>query len=267
METTAAERGIRFIVGHAVGTRERVLDYLDDFRARGVDAIVSIFHSHPEYSSIIEPELLRFPNVVFYERPADWPEESSKPPCYVEADFPAVGRISVEHLIQRGRRRIGLMLTNVAFPYAVHRRTTHMQTLAAHGLAADDSLLWILDQRTNARWMDPFTPELAARVVQDLIIEQGTDAIVVVNDMYAARLMTAIRRSGRRIPDDVAIVGCDNADIAELVDPALTTIDLNVEAIAQAMTSMLLELLESGEVPPQRKAVVIPPTLVARASA
>lgn len=266
METAAAEHGIRFIVGHAVGTRERVLDYLDDFRARGVDAIISIFHSHPEYSSVVEPELLRFPNVVFYERPGDRPDGGTNAPCYVEADFPAVGRISVEHLIQRGRRRIGLMLTNVAFPYAVHRRAAHMQTLADHGLATDDSLVWILDQQTHAKWTVPFTPELAARVVQDLIVEQKVDAIVAVNDMYAARLMTAIRRSGRRIPDDVAIVGCDNADIAELIDPALTTIDLNVEAIARAMTDMLLELLKNGAVPPERREIVIPPTLVARAS-
>lgn len=266
METTAAQRGIRFIVGHASGTREHVLDYLDDFRARGVDGVISIFHNHPDYCGIVEPELLRFQNVVFYERPGRWVDEGTQGPCYVEADFRAVARIGVEHLVDRGRRRIGLVLTNVSFPYALQRRASHLATLANAGLTPDNALIWILDERTPARWTDPFTPELAARVVKDLVVGEKADAIVAVNDLYAARLMAAVRQSGRRVPDDVAIVGCDNLEIGTLVDPPLTTVDLNVEGIAAAMTTMLLELLENGTVPPDRRAVVIAPELVARAS-
>nr|MBP7937307.1 substrate-binding domain-containing protein [Phycisphaerae bacterium] len=241
-------------------------DYLDDFRARGVDGLISIFHNHPAYRKIVEPELLSFKNVVFYERPGDCPAAKAEGPCYVEADFPAVSRISVEHLIERGRRRIGLVLANVSFPYALQRRSAHMKTLVEAGLAADEALVWILDERTPANWTQPFTPELAARAVEDLVAGQGVDAIAAVNDLYAARLMAAVRRSGRRVPDDIAIVGCDNLEIGTLVEPPLTTVDLNVEALARAMVTMLLELLEHGTVPPDRRAVVIAPELVARAS-
>src|SRR5690606_1824115 len=46
MEVLASARGIRFIVGHAVGSETQVKDYLADFRSRGVDGLFSFFHSH-----------------------------------------------------------------------------------------------------------------------------------------------------------------------------------------------------------------------------
>lgn len=266
MEIRAAERGIRFIVGHAVGTREGVLNYLGDFRARGVDGVVSIFHNHPDYSGIVEPELQKFRNVVFYERPGDWTGAGKESPCYVEPDFYQVGRMGVRHLLDRGRRRIAMAFSNLAYPYARQRRRAYGDALREAGLSVDDRLVWILPERTGARWMDAFTPELAQKAVADLVVAAGADAIVAVNDLYAARLISALRQRGLRVPHDVAVIGCDNQEIGTLVDPALTTIDLRLERLASAMTDLLLELLEKGTVPPDRRAVVVPPELIVRAS-
>lgn len=266
METRAADRGIRFIVGHAIGSCERILDYLNDFRARGVDGVISIFHNHPDYADTVQPALARFDNVVFYEKPGVLKGSKAGRVCYVEPDFRTVGRISVEHLVQTGRRRIGLVLSNLVFPYALQRYDSHREAMVGAGLPLDGRLIWILNERTQAHWTDPFTPELAAQVVQDLVVAQEADAIVAVNDIYAARLSTAVRQCGRRVPDDVAVVGCDNLEIGTLIEPSLTTIDLRVDELAHSMTSLLFELLENGEVPPERRAIVVSPELIVRAS-
>ncbi|HOW71986.1 MAG TPA: LacI family DNA-binding transcriptional regulator [Phycisphaerae bacterium] len=266
MERRAADRGIRFIVGHAIGSRERVRDYLDDFRARGVDGVISVFHNHPDYAAFVQPALARFGNVVYYEKPGVLRRTQAERACYVEADFREVGRVGVRHLLERGRRRIGLVMSNLVFPYAVQRHESYRESLAAAGLDYDERLVWVLGERTAAGWMDAFTPDLAQAAVDHLVLDQKVDGIVAVNDAYAARIMAALRHRGRRVPEDVAVVGCDNLDISTLVDPPLTTIDLRVEELARAMTSLLFELLDEGTVPADRRAVVIPPQLVVRAS-
>ena len=53
MEILAAERQVRFIVGHAIGDAAKVKEYLADFRARRVDALVSFHHNHPGYEGAV----------------------------------------------------------------------------------------------------------------------------------------------------------------------------------------------------------------------
>lgn len=266
MEVRAAERGIRFIVGHAVGAQARVCEYLDDFRARGVDGVISIFHNHPDYSDAVLAELSRFEVVVLYERPLAWKDWVGGRACFVEPDYAEVGRLGVRHLLERGRRRIALVLSNLVFPYAAQRHQSYQEVLAEAGQPVDGRLVWVLNERTSARWTDPFTPELALRAVDDLVIEQGADGIVAVNDIYAARLLSALRHRGLHAPEDVSVTGCDNLEVGTLVDPPLTTIDLRVETLGEAMVALLFELLDRGTVAPDRRSVVIAPELVVRAS-
>ena len=113
MEILAAERGVRFIIGHAVGTQEQVKEYLEDFRARGVDAIIALFHNHPDYADDGDVRTGRFKHVVYYEKPSGPTGDDA---CYVTADFYEVGRLGVQHLIDRGRKRIALLLNDLSFP-------------------------------------------------------------------------------------------------------------------------------------------------------
>jgi DNA-binding LacI/PurR family transcriptional regulator len=266
MEIRAARRGLRFIVGHAVGTREQVKDYLDDFRARGVDGMISIFHSHPDYADTVLPELLRFDNVVYFEKPEGGSAEAAADACYVQPDYCHLGRAGVQHLLDRGRRRIALVMADLAFPYARSRFRAYEDTLADAGLKKENRRIWILDRQPGVSWSAPFTEELALRAVDAVVVKGKADALVAVNDFYAARLIAALRRRGRRIPDDVAVVGCDNQDLGTVVTPPLTTFEMHVDRAAQAMVGLLFELLDRGSVPKQRRAVTIQPTLVVRES-
>lgn len=266
MEIMAAEHGIRFIIGHAVGVQERVREYLQDFRSRGVDALVSVFHNHPDYRDVVLPELARFRKVVFYEQPDFNGTPPAEVPCCVEPDFRKVGRLGVQHLLDRGRRRIGLVFNDLAFSYAVQRHRAYQETLAASGVRVEDDLVWIMDHQPGLTWTDAFTNEKAMAAVEELVVRRGADGIVAVNDTYAARIILALRRHGRRVPEDVAVVGCDNLELGSLIEPTLTTIDLGLEDLARAQIEMLFKLVEQGTVPANERTVVVQPRLVVRES-
>ena len=263
MEMLAAERGIRFIVGHAVGTPEQVEEYLEDYYARGVDAVIALFHNYPTHAETVASELARFKHVVYYEKPSG---PVGNDACYVEADFYEVGRLGVQHLIDRGKRRIALLLSDLLFPFAQARLQAYKDVLEAAGRQFDNRLTWGMDQRTKIQWWEPFTSDMALRAVEDLVVKEGADGIVVVDDAPAAQIILALNERGFRVPEDVAVVGCNDWHFTTLIRPQLTSINLKTDAIAKAMIDMLFEMLDHGSVPEDRRAVVIAPELVVRNS-
>jgi LacI family transcriptional regulator len=266
MEILAAERDLRFIVGHAVGTSEKVRNYLDDFRARGVDAVISIFHGHPDYTGTVLPELAKFDNVVYFEKPEGTSAKIAADTCYVQPDYYAIGRLGVQHLLDRGRRRIATVMNDLVFPYAQSRYQAYLDTLAKSGMKMKKNFVWVLDQQPGTCWSSPFTEELASKAVEAVVVKGKADAIVAVNDFYAARLIGALHRLGKRVSEDVAVIGCDNQDIGTVTIPRVTTFEMHVDQAAAAMIGLLFELLDRGEVAEHRRAVILEPTLIVRES-
>jgi DNA-binding LacI/PurR family transcriptional regulator len=267
IEILASERGVRFMVGHAVGSPEQVKEYLADFHSRGVDAVISFFHNHLASRGFFLPELFRFRNLLFYEPPIDLDGRTIKDLCYVGPDFYEVGRLGVQHLIDRGKRRIGLMLREPDFPYAIQRRRAFEETLKAAGYPTDNQLVWVMTERAGRNWTAPLTVDIAVQAIEELVKRQNVDGIVAVNDLYAASLITSLRKMGYRVPEDVAVVGCDNLDFGTFTDPAITTIDLRLDEIAKAIVAMLFDLLDGRPVPDDQKGVIVKPELVVRDSA
>lgn len=267
MEVLASQQGIRFMIGHAVGSPEKVKEYLADFQSRGVDAVISFFHNHVASRGFTLPELFQFRNLVFYEPPIGLTGKALTDLCYVGPDFYEAGRLGVQHLIDRGKRRIGLVFREADFPYAIDRRRAYENTLAAAGLSRDKELVWVMTERTGRNWTAPLTSDIAAQAVEELVEKQGVDGIVAVNDLYAASLITLLKRKGCRIPEDVAVVGCDNLEFGSFMDPAITTIDLQLGDIANAIVAMLFDLLGGRAIAASKKGIIVKPQLVVRDSA
>jgi DNA-binding LacI/PurR family transcriptional regulator len=265
MEVLAATRGIRFIVGHVVTSAAQLHEYLEDFRARGVDGLFSLVHHDPRYRETVT-DLLRFDNVVFYEKPVDDSGATPSGTCSVGPDFVAVGRMGTQHLIDRGRRRIGLVFREMLFPYAIQRREGYVSALQSAGHRVDDQLTWVMTEQTQQRWTAPFTPEMALQAVDDLVISRGVDGILAVNDLYAGSLLCALRKRGLRVPEDVAVIGCDNLEFGPLMQPSITTIDFRLESMAQSLVGMMFDLLDDRRIPTRRRAVLIQPELIVRGS-
>jgi DNA-binding LacI/PurR family transcriptional regulator len=157
-------------------------------------------------------------------------------------------------------------MNDLVFHYARSRFRAYADTLSASGRKKNKNLVWVLDQQPGMHWSSPFTEELALQAI-DAVVEKGkADAIVAVNDFYAARLIRALHCRGRRVPEDVAVIGCDNQDIGTVMAPRVTTFEMHVDQAAAAMVGLLFELLDHDEVAPERRAIVLEPTLMVRES-
>jgi DNA-binding LacI/PurR family transcriptional regulator len=91
------------------------------------------------------------------------------------------------------------------------------------------------------------------------------DGVFVASDLMGMGALRALREIGRRVPGDVAVVGFDDAPLAQYADPALTTVRQPVELLGQEMVRLLLYRLADPHGEP--KTVILPTELVVRASA
>jgi DNA-binding LacI/PurR family transcriptional regulator len=90
------------------------------------------------------------------------------------------------------------------------------------------------------------------------------DAVYVAADLMAAGALRALRGAGRRIPEDVAVVGNDDLDLARHTDPPLTTVRQPTVGMGQEMARLLLTLLDGK---PVESPVLLETELVIRQSA
>ncbi|MEU9374394.1 LacI family DNA-binding transcriptional regulator [Streptomyces sp. NPDC048255] len=161
-------------------------------------------------------------------------------------DHTHIGATAAEHLIARGRTRIGVVMP----------QERGLGTLAQPRLAGAESVA--------ARHMATVTPvELAytresATALARRWPSLDLDAVFAYNDEYAALLLHAFRAEGIAVPDEVAMVGSDDLILSALQQPALTTIRLDLPSPARIADS-LHELIETGTAPalPPVEAVLI----------
>lgn len=94
-------------------------------------------------------------------------------------------------------------------------------------------------------------------------IPLAIDGLFVANDIMAIGAIRALRNAGRRVPEDVAVIGFDDIDIAADTDPPLTTIRQPAAEMTRTMVDLLLRRVRGEAVP---DAVLLPTQLVVRAS-
>jgi DNA-binding LacI/PurR family transcriptional regulator len=110
-----------------------------------------------------------------------------------------------------------------------------------------------------------FTRDSGEEAAQEVLRRfPEVDAIFAANDLMGAGALKALRQAGRRVPDDVAVIGFDDIDLARYTDPPLTTVRQPVAEQARIMVEMMLERIEGG---PVREPVVLPTRVVQRESA
>ncbi|UBU18833.1 LacI family transcriptional regulator [Nonomuraea gerenzanensis] len=180
-----------------------------------------------------------------------------KPPIaslvpYVDVDNAGGAATATEHLLAQGRRRIGMVcgpldLVTMQDRLAGHRAALQRAGLTPHLAPADD-----LTRASGAA--------AALRLLTDV---PALDAVFAATDQLAIGVLQAARELGRRVPEDLAVVGFDDVDAASATTPALTTVRVPVTDQALALARLLLSRLEGRHT----TSVVLPTRLVVRESA
>lgn len=174
--------------------------------------------------------------------------------CSVVVDEVDGAVTAVEHLVRTGRRRIA----HVTGPHghaSVRARVegTH-RALRAAGLD-------LVGEPWYGGWSEVWGRFAAAALARS---HPEVDAVFCGSDVIARGVADGLREGGRRLPDDVALVGVDNwAPAAEGCRPPLTTVDLNLREVGRVAGTLLLRAIEDG---PQAGIHTVGCRLVVRAS-
>lgn len=190
---------------------------------------------------------------VFIGRPFDATDATP----FVDVDNAGGARLAVEHLVARGCRRIGTVAGPQDMSAGLDRLAGWRAAAAAAGIAADavvEADFTLAGGRRGARELVDRVPDL--------------DGLFVASDLMAVGAVAELARAGRRVPDDVAVVGFDDFEIAREVTPALTTVVNPVEKMAHGAVELLLEQLAGRRgVDDATRSRVFDAELVVRASA
>lgn len=231
--------------------RQRLAQYLAAHRVDGV-LLVSTHADDPLPDLLAQLEI---PAVI------SGPRSAAETLTSVDSDNYGGGRQAAEHLLSRGRRKIA-HITGRLDVYGAQRRVDgYREALEAAGHEVDEALIEPGD----------FTEEGGRRAMTRLLSRRpDLDAVFAGSDVTAAGARQVLREQGRRIPDDVALVGYDDSAIARHMDPPLTSVRQPIVEMGRAMIDLLLE--EVADRRPtasrvlERRRVVLPTELMARTS-
>ena len=171
----------------------------------------------------------------------------------VDVDNVAGARLAVEHLIALGHRRIACVIFDLSFVAARERLQGYEGALRDAGIAFDQALI----AETGYRVVGPQS------AVANLLARDDYTAIFAAADMTAAGVLGALRAAGRRVPDDISLVGFDDIPLAEFLDPPLTTIRVPAVQVGEAVGRALLDRLDGH---PEERRILLPVELMVRAS-
>ena len=172
----------------------------------------------------------------------------------VDVDNRAGARGAVEHLLALGHRRIGC-ITNAPLAYtaATERLAGYRSALRDAGIEPHPD--WIVEAAFDA--------ESGRRAMTQLLERADVEAAFVASDVVAFGALGALRAAGRRVPDDMSVVGFDDIALAAFVDPPLTTVRLPAYELGHAVATALLDRIAHAGAP---RRIQLPTELVVRNS-
>ncbi|MYA73972.1 MAG: LacI family transcriptional regulator [Acidimicrobiaceae bacterium] len=162
---------------------------------------------------------------------------------------------AAQHLLATGRRRIGMIGSEITVPRTRRRERGFYQAFESPPVGAE------LPELVRVQ---PTVSGGAAGLQKLLERRPDLDGIFAYNDLMAVGAMRAAQASGYRVPDDIAIVGCNDIEMSALLNPGLTTIRLDRPRLSAEAIRVLHELIEEPTSNPTP--LVLPVELVIRES-
>ncbi|MFC4858064.1 LacI family DNA-binding transcriptional regulator [Actinophytocola glycyrrhizae] len=238
--TVTAPAGLHLVLTTTgVGTGEQVVSDLSRGRLDGV-ILIHTSRNDPLPGRLVDGHH----PVVLSARPP-----SPLPITYVDVHQISGAALAAQHLRHVGRTR----LATIAGPQDTPAGQDRLRGfLAAAG--------------TGTPWADgDFTMAGGETAMTRLLADHpGVDGVFVASDLMARGALPVLRRAGRRVPEDVAVVGFDDSSAALDCDPPLTTVRQPTEDMAAEMARLLVRQIEHPDTPVA--AVIFQPTLVVRHS-
>jgi LacI family transcriptional regulator len=246
VEDAARKRGVLVFAGSCDEDPDRERELIGSFRERRVDGIVVVPASHDH--TYLFDERRAGTALVFVDRPASHLDADS-----VVSDNLGGAKQGVQHLLERGHRRIGFLGDLLSIWTAEERLRGYTQALEAAGVNVDDDVI-----RTELR-----DPDAAARAIREMLaLPDPPTAFFTGQNLLTIGGVRALRETGRQ--REIALIGFDDVSLADVVEPAISVVAQDPQAIGRAAADQLFRRLDGDSSPPVHQ--VIPVSMIARGS-
>ena len=249
LELALAERGYGTLFAtsnHKLSEEKRLVEM---FRSRRVDGLLiyPAVHNELEHVRALRRHL---PVVLLIGGPDTGLD-------VVSVDDRSGARHAIGHLIDLGHRRIGF-LNPWNLKGNSEKLEGYQRALAEAGIAYDPTLV----VATNGHYATH-----GYYALDNLMsIKDPPTAIFSHNDSLAFGALRWCHKHGRRVPEDMAIMGYDNIEFTEFAQPPLSTMNYAVDVVARTAVDRLMRLISAGEQAPEPRVTLIDPELVVRGS-
>jgi LacI family transcriptional regulator len=243
------EAGYTLIIAGSEDRPDRELDILEVLSRRRVDGLIMTTASERDVLLLEAREAVHMPVVLLdRESPAGFD-------AVVVAHREGTRR-AVSHLLELGHRRIALLTGSETVRPAAERVLGYQDAFRERGLELDPELI-------RAR---SFTADYAYLESSALFGQRAPPSAIIAGGIaMLPGVLRAVRAYSLRIPEDIAVVGGSDSDLAELATPPITVVRWSYAELGKAAAQLLLDRIQGGpEAPPRR--IKFPTELVIRSS-
>lgn len=248
----AAIQGYRVIISESNNDVAKQSEMLNTMIQFGVDGIlVSLTKMTKEIDNIL-PIVNTLPLILF-------DNVSDKIPCtQVTINDEEAAFNVVEHLINIGKKRIGIIKER-DFSYTSEKRYAgYLRALKEHSLEIDEKIIISVDD---------ISIEQGKRMANIMLsMKNKPDAIFAITDSAAVGVIQVLKKNKIKIPDEIAVVGFSNSTHSTIIEPSLSTVDQPGEKIGKTAVKYLVEEIENEEEIIVHKLIEIKSNIIIRES-
>ena len=163
---------------------------------------------------------------------------------------------AVSYLIGIGHRRIGIIAGRLEVSTGADRMAGYVRAIQTHGIPADESLIEVAKFKRDIAY---------DKTMKMLNRAEPPTALFVCNNVMTAGTMAALKAAGKKVPEDISVIGFDDSEWAALMDPPLTVVAQPIVELGTRAAQTLMRRISRGRVKTPR-AVVLKPELILRDS-
>jgi len=250
LENVLAKRGYSTLFATSNNNLAEEIKVVEMFRSRQVDGILIYPTSHYQLDHIRPLRAANYPVVLLVGNPDSGLDA-------VSVDDRRGAYKAVRHLVELGHKKIGILDSSHKLGN-VEKHEGYQQALSEGGIEIDPQLSVDPEGHSAKAGFDAMAKllENSARIT----------AVFASNDSLALGALRWCRMHNLRVPEDIAIIGYDNIELAAYASPPLSSVNYAEELVAQDAVNRLMELIKTQDQLPEPRITLIDPELIVRES-
>ncbi|MCA1647580.1 MAG: LacI family transcriptional regulator [Chloroflexi bacterium] len=253
MQDVASECGYTLLVAnsdHQPAKEEAALATFGDHRVDGLILVSTSREAAP--SAVLNGLLQNRTPIVVVDRALPYLDVSR-----VLVDTRGGARGAIQHLVDRGRRRIAFIAGPAGVWTAEEKLMGYYEGLLAANIPADPELLLPGDYTVESG---------ESRAVDLIAMRSRPNAVLIANNLMTLGALRVLLQAGVAIPRDLAIVGFDDVAWTDVVRPTLTVVAQPTQELGRQAIDVLLARIAHPELPPKQPVHLLPTKLIVRQS-